>query len=905
MTVLKASLNTSNALDKVIPTAERLVRLGYPVLPCLGKSPSIATANGSVLRGNWQATATRAPTTAGFMRYQRCRLQTANIGIATGMRDPLTGNMLVAIDLDTDDASVFQSAKRLLPSAAWKRGKRGATCFVWAARVPADSKGSRDYTRGAEKIQVLGLGRQSVIPPSVHPETSCPYVWLDEAELPHVDELPTLSYDEIVAWVIGLGFTRNSGTKSKQQQTAEDAAISSALNELKHGDADIDEAATLEKLRRARLDSMVLDSVYRDPKTDDDHSHARLNLAKALVTQGFNVREFALILLDWEFAGSFSDEAGKGFYNDRNVARAWGQAIAWDTGDDGADFGVVEGNAGEHPYALRLPAIRKILADDRARHPKRGGRLTLADAATLAKENERYEAAGRMPVIYDRNAKSKMAEIAERRLVAQYDDLYVWGGALCRVLTETESRNGVTRYVAGFKRVDEAYLAARVDETIQFQTIKAQGKAHPLPTPRELCALILQRHGDWCFAKARGVISTPTLRPDGTLLDTPGFDQATGLYLVGGLDMPLIDPTPSKADAEAALGLLKSIFEETPCVDEASRSVLLSGVLTVIGRGAFPVAPGHVTTAPTAGSGKSYANELIELVATGIPPVVASTGATVEELEKRLESALLAGRPIVNIDNVSCEMKGDRLAQIVSSEALSIRILGRSELVTVENNSVILASGNNVRIVADLTRRFLMASLDARVERPELRRFGRDPKKEIMADRGRYVAAALTILIGFLHAKKEGTAKCAARLAGFEAWSDLVRSALLWLNQADPVLTLNTARASDPDGETRLAIFTALTNVFGSKPFTVKAVLQDMSASDGAEFVSEDGDPDPRISVREIILESLGVPFVTEPMKFAGWLSRQQNTITNGLRLEKAGHDSGTKAALWRVVSAG
>jgi hypothetical protein len=47
--------------------------------------------------------------------------------------------------------------------------------------------------------------------------------------------------------------------------------------------------------------------------------------------------------------------------------------------------------------------------------------------------------------------------------------------------------------------------------------------------PRQIAEAILAR-GEWKFPVLTGVISCPTLRPDLSLLDAPGYDQRTGLY---------------------------------------------------------------------------------------------------------------------------------------------------------------------------------------------------------------------------------------------------------------------------------------------------------------------------------------------------------------------------------------
>ena len=66
----------------------------------------------------------------------------------------------------------------------------------------------------------------------------------------------------------------------------------------------------------------------------------------------------------------------------------------------------------------------------------------------------------------------------------------------------------------------------------------------------------------------------------------------------------------------------------------------------------------------------------------------------------------------------------------------------------------------------------------------------------MLKDRGKYIAAALTICRAYFVA---GSPDKAARLASFEGWSDTVRSALIWLGKADPVKSIEASRAEDPE----------------------------------------------------------------------------------------------------------
>ena len=113
----------------------------------------------------------------------------------------------------------------------------------------------------------------------------------------------------------------------------------------------------------------------------------------------------------------------------------------------------------------------------------------------------------------------------------------------------------------------------------------------------------------------------------------------------------------------------------------------------------------------------------------------------------------------------------------------------------IENNVTIFANGNNILLIEDVVRRVIRCTLDANVERPELRKFSGDPLRTVLEDRGSYIAAALTIVRAYLAA---GCPNQCPPLASFSDWSRLVRSALVWLGYADPVATMEAARADDP-----------------------------------------------------------------------------------------------------------
>jgi putative DNA primase/helicase len=288
----------------------------------------------------------------------------------------------------------------------------------------------------------------------------------------------------------------------------------------------------------------------------------------------------------------------------------------------------------------------------------------------------------------------------------------------------------------------------------------------PTDPPRTVALTILARDGEWRFPVLAGVITTPTLRPDGTILSQPGYDVQTRLLLLDPPQLPPIPDNPSEADAAAALDLLDGLLSGFPFVDDASRSVALSGIITPVVRGAMPVAPLHANTAPVAGSGKSYLIDIASAVHTGERAPVIAAGRTEEETEKRLGAALLNGQPIISIDNVNGQLGGDALCQMIERPAVSLRPLGVSKLVKVESRATMFATGNNIQLVGDMTRRVILCSLDPNMERPELRTFCSNPFDTVLADRGRFVAAALTVGRAYIVRKLEQGGAIRAGVAG-------------------------------------------------------------------------------------------------------------------------------------------
>jgi hypothetical protein len=270
--------------------------------------------------------------------------------------------------------------------------------------------------------------------------------------------------------------------------------------------------------------------------------------------------------------------------------------------------------------------------------------------------------------------------------------------------------------------------------------------------------------------------------------------------------------------------------------DGVSLSVALSAQISTVCRGAYPIVPVHIVDAPAAGSGKSYLLSTVSWIVTGQSMPVLGAGKSEEELGKRLDAAVITGQPLICIDNVVGEIGGDTICRLTEQWRPQVRILGQTQIVNVDARGIsFFANGNNIIVVGDFYRRVVRCRLDARSERPELRQFKRNPMDEILADRGAFIAAALTICRAYRVAERPGLLP---KLASYAEWSDTVRSALVWLGEADPVKSQDKSHAEDPEAVALMTMLNEWIALFGAGEAHAVAVRNVINCCDDNTLVN-------------------------------------------------------------------
>ncbi len=477
-----------------------------------------------------------------------------------------------------------------------------------------------------------------------------------------------------------------------------------------------------------------------------------------------------------------------------------------------------------------------------------------------------------------------IVDAAEKALVAAGRGVYQRGGRIVAVgetpvLTAAGSEISSQRIyeVGDYALVEHLASAARWE--------KHDGRKDAIvrsAPPMWIAKSLSERAGRLGLPVLSGVISAPTLRRDGSILSSPGYDAVTGLLLdTRGVKFPAVPDAPTRDDALAALGKLNELVATFPFVTPADRAVALAALLTAPVRRSLRSAPLFAFTAPVAGSGKSTLVDLAAILATGREAGVIAQGKSEEESEKRLGSLLLGGDAVIAIDNCEAPVGGDLLCQVLTQTTVRPRVLGKSETPEVPTSAFVAATGNNLVLAGDMTRRGLLCRLDPQVERPELRVFGTDPMATAKAERGAYLVAALTVLRAYHIA---GRPPQAPALGSFGEWSRWVRDALIWLGEADPVATMEAARELDPKLDAMLGVTTQWARILGRGFYTARDVVEvafSTRASDegGSTFLNPD--------FREALMSVAGDGRVVTTRRLGRWLLSHSGRIVSGMQIEK------------------
>lgn len=169
--------------------AKKLAEKGFSVLPLDGKRPFFK---------GWTEFCHRQPSEQELDEWVS-RYPNKNIGVTCG-----AASRLIVLDFDTLDEELHRKTKEIIPpSPVLKRGEKPFAAFYkyegqksLKIRKPGNNK---------PEIEILSDGNQTVLPPSIHPDTGRPYRYLTPNTLLDInpEELPSLP-QSVIAQLVRL-----------------------------------------------------------------------------------------------------------------------------------------------------------------------------------------------------------------------------------------------------------------------------------------------------------------------------------------------------------------------------------------------------------------------------------------------------------------------------------------------------------------------------------------------------------------------------------------------------------------------------------------------------------------------------------------------------------------------------
>lgn len=428
----------------------------------------------------------------------------------------------------------------------------------------------------------------------------------------------------------------------------------------------------------------------------------------------------------------------------------------------------------------------------------------------LADECAEFDPSGTKPGIIigvDEERMTDQAIAALAKLPRDENGVYQRGDALMRITKSPPKARGIERPkgAPSIAPIPAASLREKIATAATFYKMDGEGDLTPTSVPASVVAAVMDR-GSWRgISVIEAVVEVPILRADGSVLESPGYDEATGIFFYRGDDeFPPVPANPTRDHAIAARDTLLDLVCDFPFVNDATKAAWLAATLTPFARFAFHgCVPFTLTEANQAGAGKGLSTEVSATIWAKSGIACMAYPKDDAEFEKRITALVMSGELFANLDNVRGPLGGPAIEAAMTRTSWNGRELGKSKMTrAMPNNLIWSASANNAVLIGDMPRRTLNIRIEVEEENPEERDGFKYPEllDHVRAHRGELAVACVTILRAYHVAGRPDQ-----RLppwGSFDAWSKIVRSAVVWAGMADPAATrIELRERADSEGQ--------------------------------------------------------------------------------------------------------
>ena len=391
-------------------------------------------------------------------------------------------------------------------------------------------------------------------------------------------------------------------------------------------------------------------------------------------------------------------------------------------------------------------------------------------------------------------------------------------------------------------------LSAVVDLGYDKEIKSGEDKGEIVWTSKQIPERTGKQIGDrglWFGVRNLKMVTTiPVLTPTG-ILQNPGYDAETGVYYVKTLDIPPIR-NPSSDEAQAALTTLFRIVDDFPFAGRSHRSAWLAALLAIVARPAIagPV-PLTFVDGNQRGVGKGLLTDLVNLTLFGEDMPKHAGMPKDEKLDTLLLSIAMMNCPVYNFDNLPSGAKIGSAAfdSVLTSGIVTGRPFFKQTIGKYPIDTVFFASGNRIALNpnTDMIRRINYINLQSKEEKAEHRndfKIGGESalKRYVLKNRVELVHAALTILE---FARQSDEVIKLKPWGSYEAFSNIVRRAIVLLGEPDPILTRGDLESRDETRTDLEMVIAALEAIGATSPETGLRTSEIVDRLNGGMFVEE------------------------------------------------------------------
>lgn len=404
-----------------------------------------------------------------------------------------------------------------------------------------------------------------------------------------------------------------------------------------------------------------------------------------------------------------------------------------------------------------------------------------------------------------------------------------FGGVPAQVVVRnlpTGTAGGVA--VAHIEPMGEADLLKVAASTSACYKPRKGGVQEMVEHPKAALSILLHQKAGGNAPTITGVLTHPTVRLDGTVLNTPGIDRDTGLFATDSVMLDCRAYTLVEARA-AAQRLVANCLPGFRFESPQDRDAALSGFFLAVMRRVLDIAPGFAALANHQWSGKTTLCRAIHLVATGRDMPVSNLPMRDDGEGEKLIAAVLARNPeMVCFDNIpeGYTVRSKTLAQALTAAVFEARLLGVSRMLSCQTNVLIAVTGNNLSFGSDEVGRFLSTRLTGR---------GTDGPSAVLPYFMAVRQQVLQDIVGCVAGYIQHCGETLATPSRFVQWDRMVRYPMIWLGFSDPAASFEVNDARSEDSQALQQLLRTLADLYADKDFTTANLATAAAAGVGRE----------------------------------------------------------------------